>query len=163
MESIAAFDKVKSPVIALLGGIVIGGSIIWTIMDRVDGKELGIYETKQKDLSEQLADRNKVIASQDAQLKALNSKLSVVQNGSSSRAQLEESLQNLIAQLDAEIKKKKLELAMNSEIVAITENDRSAPHKSDTYLRLEQELAALNEQRDLARKKQIDNLSCSNM
>lgn len=69
-------------------------------------------------------------------------------------------LRKLIAQLDVEINKKKLELARNGGLSVSnfeTEGRQESP-KSDAYIRIEQELQALNEQRNYARKKLIDAL-----
>lgn len=72
----------------------------------------------------------------------------------------ESELQKLIAQLDAEINKKKLELARNGGLSVTnfeTEGRQERP-KSDAYIRIEQELQDLNIQRNYARKKLIDTL-----
>jgi uncharacterized small protein (DUF1192 family) len=160
MESITALEKLKNPVVALLGGIVAGASLTWTAVTNLHEERVKIFETAKAELEHQVAIRDKALEQKDAELKALSSKLAALPNSALMSAHSATELRKLIAQLDAEIEKKKAELRRHGGISAVRFEDgwKESP-KSDSYLQIEQEIQTLNEQRNLARKRLIDGMS----
>jgi len=161
MEWIAALEKLKNPVIALLGGLLVGASVTWTAATNLHEERVKILETARVELERQIVVRDKAIDQKDSELQALSSKLTAQPVVASSNPKSSAELQKLIAQLDTEIEKKRVELGRNAglRVVGFVENERHETPKSDAYVRIEQELQALNEQRNFARKKLIDGMS----
>lgn len=160
MESITALEKLKNPVAALLGGIVVGTSLTWTAVTNLHEERVKIFNAARAELERQLVIRDKALEQKDAELKMLSLKLAAQSPVASPSTRSTAELQNLIAQLDAEIEKKKAELRRYAGMSAVRFEDgwKESP-KSDSYLQIEQEIQALNEQRNLARKRLIDGVS----
>lgn len=157
MESITAFEKVKNPIITLIGGLLLGGYVAWNSAASIHEERVKLLEATKTELERQVAARNKAIEEKDVELKGLYSKMPTVPvTGTTAKAKPELELRNLIAQLDGEIEKKKVELSRNAGISVTDFNGRKEAPKSDAYIRIEGELQALNEQRNLARQKLID-------
>lgn len=157
MESIMAFEKVKNPIITLIGGLLLGGYVAWNSAASIHEERVKLLEATKVELERQVATRNKTIEQKDVELKSLYSKTppSPV-TSANTREKSELELRNLIAQLDGEIEKKKVELVRNAGISVTDFNGRKETPKSDAYIRIEGELQALNEQRNLSRQKLID-------
>ena len=160
MESITAFEKVKNPIVSLIGGLLLGGYVTWNSVATLHEERVKILETSKVELERQVAIRNKTIEEKDIELKDLYSKLSSKPIVSAvANVKPGNELRNLIAQLDIEIDKKKQELSRNAGLsVASFDGKRESP-KSEAYIRIERELLDLNEQRNLARQKLVDTLS----
>lgn len=157
MESITAFEKVKNPIITLIGGLLLGGYVAWNSAASIHEERVKLLEATKAELERQVAARNKAIEEKDVELKSLYLKMPPSSvTGDTVKAKPEVELRNLIAQLDGEIEKKKVELSRNAGLSVTDFNGRKEAPKSEAYIRIEGELQALSEQRNLARQKLID-------
>lgn len=160
MESITAFEKVKNPIITLIGGLLLGGYVAWNSAAGLHEERVKLLEATKAELERQVAARNKTIEEKDAELKSLSSKIpSSPATGTTSTVKPELELRSFIAQLDREIEKKKVELSRNAGISVTDFNGTKESPKSDAYIRIEGELQDLNAQRNIAREKLINTVA----
>lgn len=161
MEWIAALEKLKNPFVALVAGALFGVSATWTAITNLHEERIKILDTARGELERQLAMRDKEIEQKNTELKILSSKLSEQLISVSPQPQSSEKLQKFIAQLDDEIGKKKVELMRHSSLSVgvFDESGRHDKPESDTEVRIEQDLKALNEQRNAARQRLIEGMS----
>ncbi len=102
MESITAFEKVKNPIISLIGGIIFGGYVAWNSAAGIHEEHVKLLEATKVELERQVASRNKAIEEKDAELKNVYSKLSTnPATAASPSTKPRFALQTLITQLAA--------------------------------------------------------------
>ena len=161
MEWIAALGKQKRPLAAFMAGLTLGIPATWTVATKVHEERITIQDMARAELQRQIAIQDKKIEQKDMEIKTLSAKLSGQSLAASSHLKSSAELQKFIAQLDAEIAKKKVELSRNAGLSSepFSDSGRHETQKSDEYVRIDQELQALNEQRNAARQRQVDSMS----
>lgn len=136
------FEKFKPNLIALLVGVIASVPAVWTVADNLHKKEVAILERQNADVQKHLADVEALL-----KITRQEARDSTTANADVGRARKPE-LEALIRNLDVEVKAKKVELVWRSGL------DVDAP-KNALYLEAENELHALQAQRDDARRQLI--------
>lgn len=134
----SAIEKFKNNLVAFLVGAITSGGIVWSVADNLHKKEITILEREQIEIQKRLNEAVTLLAT---------TKASVSDSHDSSSTRKQE-IETLIQKLDAEIKAKKVELARHSPM-----SDDSP--KDGSYMRIDDELRSLQQQRDEARQRLI--------
>jgi uncharacterized protein (UPF0210 family) len=160
MDWIFTILKEKNPVVTLIGGFIFGIILCWIFSSSIHEERIKIYESIKLNLESQLATKNILIEERENEIKNLYFKLTTI--ATILHPEIDKSdidLHKLIAKLDDEIKKKKIEISRYSGLRMVSQNVAYESPKYAENIRLEKELEELNAQRALARKNLINNLS----
>jgi hypothetical protein len=141
MDVAILLDKFNKNLIALLVGASVSAAGTWSIAENLHKKETAILERE-------LADYQKRLSESDATLKAAKQTSKDIISPDRSSAQQKTEIEALVKKLDVEIASKKVELIRHSPIMV------DGP-KDDSFLRVEEELRSLQNQRDEARLRLI--------
>jgi hypothetical protein len=160
IEHLPMAEKLKSPVLACIGGLIMGIMLGWGALHAIHQERFIGLETSKQNLEQRLSEAETTNTMKDAEIARLREQLGLV-----SPANSKKEIETLIRQLDMEIAQKKRELArvrsVQSEPIFWakghpTSSQKLDRQKSDQESRIEKELDSLAVQRDGARRRLIE-------
>lgn len=152
--SISEAEKIKSPVLAFIAGMIFSAGITWGAISSIHAEQFKMYDSakteelkKKHELETKNLEQRNELQAKEIEVLSLRRQLEVA----SGRVTEDKTskLQALIKQIDAEIVDKKKVLSREA---GFTADDA----KSDGYIRAEKEIDALLSRRDQAQKQMIE-------
>lgn len=135
-------EKHKNNLIAFASGAIVVSTIVWTVASNLHVQKIDILETSLRECQRKLNETQ--LSLEKAQIIATAASASLqVEQGKYSRKQ---ELNSLLRAIDKDIATKKNELVMASPISVASRQSDSEP-KGELYLRAEEELESLLQQR----------------